>query len=114
MINAQLSRQNSAMSLPKEAAESEKQLRHLLRQFQTTWKLRCKTHSAWFVPDAELRQSLKSKLQTYILPEFLECAAALNAHVESTGQVHWKRMFPLFWEEGMVRKQIELFMFEGL
>ena len=48
-----------------------------------------------------------------MLPGFTECAGQLNSFVESSGQIYWKRLFPLFWEEGSMRKAIELQLFEG-
>ena len=104
---------NPKLMQGKELAESEKRLKHLLRQFESTWKIRYRTQRAWYVPDPELRQSLKSKLEQYLLPDFVECAAALNAYVEASEQAHLKRFFPLLWEEGSIRKAIELQLFEG-
>ena len=112
MINEQLQRHQHLQGT-KEAADSEKHLKQLLRQFQNTWKARYTTQRRWYVPDRELRKSLKLKLEQYILPGFVQCSNALDSFVESTGQAYWKRMFPLYWEEGSVRKQIELALFEG-
>ncbi|QDZ22767.1 subunit Exo70 of exocyst complex [Chloropicon primus] len=97
----------------KEVAESEKQLKQLLKQFQNTWKVRYRTQRTWFLPDPELRQTLKSNLESYIMPGYMKCAKALDEYVTASGQAYWKRLFPLMWEEQLVRKQIELQLFEG-
>lgn len=112
MIDETLKRHQNVLNT-KDSAESEKQLKNLLKQVQNTWKFRYRTQRTWYVPDPELRQSLKSRLEQYVLPAFVKVSKALDTFAESSGQAYWKRMFPLMWEEGTVRKQIELQLFEG-